>query len=75
MNSELPRSAAAEVPARPRELWPAATLGTMMLLILMLSVHLVVISARLPGTDADTYADGTGSVATLGVARVAVGGD
>ena len=76
MNSESPRPADLEVTARPRELWPAATLGTMMLLILVLSVHLVVVSARMPMSDTtDTYADGTGSVATLGVARVVVGGD
>lgn len=77
MNSELPRTAEIATAARPRELWPAATLGTMMLLILVLSVHLVVVSARMPGGDsADTYADGTGAVATLGVARVVVvGGD
>ena len=75
MNSELPRPAAIEASARPRELWPAATLGTMMLLILVLTVHLVVVSARVRGDAAETYADGTGSVATLGVARVVVGGD
>lgn len=75
MNSELPRPAGIEAPARPRELWPAATLGTMMLLILVLTVHLVVVSARVRGDAAATYADGTGSVATLGVARVVVGGD
>lgn len=76
MNSEPPRPTDLETPARPRELWPAATLGTMMLLILVLSVHLVVVSARMPGGDSvDTYADGAGSVVTLGVARVVVGGN
>lgn len=76
MNSELPRSTDTEVQARPRELWPAATLATMMLLIVVLSVHLVVVSARLPGTAAaDTYADGSGFVATLGVVPSGVGGD
>lgn len=76
MNAEPSSPATPEASARPRELWPAATLGAMVLLILVLTVHLVVVSARLSGTDAAaTYADGTGSVATLGVARVVVGGD
>lgn len=76
MNVERPTPDSAEAPARPHELWPAATLGTMLLLILALSIHLVVVSARLHGTGgADTYADGTGPVATLGVARMTGGGD
>lgn len=71
MTVERPASEPAEAPPRPRELWPAATLGAMLLLILALSVHLVIVSARLHGTDVmDTYADGSGPVATLGVARV-----
>ena len=76
MNAEPLCLAGTEAPARPRELWPAATLGTMLLLILVLTVHLVVVSARLPVSDSpDTYADGSGPVATLGVARVAVAVD
>ncbi|MDQ2671124.1 MAG: hypothetical protein M3Y31_10870 [Gemmatimonadota bacterium] len=44
----------------------------MMLLILVLSVHLVVVSARLGAGDAaETYSDGSGPLATLSVARVA----
>ncbi len=72
MNAELSRPESTEAPARPRELWPAATLATMMLLILVLSVHLVVVSARLGAGDAaETYSDGSGPLATLSVARVA----
>ncbi len=76
MTAEPPRPESTQAAARPRELWPAATLGTMMLLILVLSVHLVVVSARLgPADTQGTYADGagTGVVATLGVARIATG--
>lgn len=74
MNAEALSLVHAEAPARPREMWPAATLGSMLLLILLLSAHLLAVSAdSASGAVADTYADGTGSVATLGVVRVAVG--
>lgn len=75
MNAELPSPATIEATARPRELWPAATLGTMMLLIVLLGVHLVVISARLGAATDETYADGTGVVATLSVAGIATGSE
>jgi hypothetical protein len=75
MNAELSRPDAHEAAVRPREHWPAWTLGTMMVLIVVLSVHLVAVSARAAETGtAETYADGSGTIATLGLARIAVGG-